>query len=74
MLPEQDPTGGKNQVNRWLAALDAYGVQYVILDTRRDGELARTVQSNPSWTVDFQEGTSILFARARAHVGALVEV
>jgi hypothetical protein len=68
------PPQAKDRLDQWLAALEAYDVQYVILDTERDGELLRTVQSNPGWIIDFQEGNSMLFARTRAHVGARVAV
>jgi hypothetical protein len=74
MVRDEAPAQAEDRLDRWLAALDAYDVQYVILDTQGDGELLRTVESNPGWTVDFQEGTSILFARTRAHVGARVAV
>jgi hypothetical protein len=74
MVRDEALTQAKDRLDHWLAALNAYDVQYVILDTERDGELLRTVQSNPRWTVDFQEGTSILFARTRVHVGARVAV
>ncbi len=49
----------------WLAILDTYGVQFLILDLQRDDELLRSVRSHPGWTVDFQDGETILFARNR---------
>jgi hypothetical protein len=74
MLRDPAPTQAKDRSDRWLAALDALCVQYLILDTQRDRELMRLVQSNPKWTIDFQEGNSILFARAQAHISARVAV
>ena len=72
MLRDRVPIEGKDRLDHWLAALDVYGVQYLILDTERDRELLRLVQSNPRWTVDFQEGNSMLFARTQAHISARV--
>jgi hypothetical protein len=74
MVRAQAPTQAKDRLDRWLATLDAYGVQYLILDTKRDHELVRLVQSNPEWTIDFQEADSILFARTQPHLSARVAV
>jgi hypothetical protein len=54
-----------DRYENWLAILDTYGVQFLILDTRRDDDLLRSVRLHPDWTVDFQDGESILFARNR---------
>lgn len=72
MYRDQAPTQAKDQLDRWLATLDAYGVQYLMLDAQRDRELLRRVQSNPTWTIDFQEGNSILFTRTRARASARI--
>jgi hypothetical protein len=52
-------------LENWLAILDSYGAQFLILDKRRDGEFLQLVQSHPGWTVDFEGSDSILFARGR---------
>jgi hypothetical protein len=49
---------------RWLAALDAYGVTFLVLDTERDGELVQAARSHPGWDVDLEDGGAVLFARA----------
>jgi outer membrane biogenesis lipoprotein LolB len=72
MLREHVPIEGKERLDQWLAALDVHGVQYLILDTKRDSELLGLVQSNLQWTIDFQEGNSMLFTRTQAHISARV--
>ncbi|MEJ2732857.1 MAG: hypothetical protein P8189_04685 [Anaerolineae bacterium] len=72
MLREHVPIEGKERLDQWLAALDVHGVQYLILDTERDSELLGLVQSNLQWTIDFQEGNSMLFTRTQAHISARV--
>lgn len=74
MVRDEAPTQVQDRWDHWLATFDAHDVQYVLLDTQRDRELLRTVQSSPRWSVDFQEGALILFARTRAHAGARVAV
>ena len=49
----------------WLAILEAYGVQYLVLDIHRDRDLLQLVRSRPGWTVDFKEGETVLFARTQ---------
>ncbi len=73
MVRAQTPTQAEDRLERWLATLDAYGVQYLILDTQRDRELLQLVQSDPKWIIDFQDGDSILFARTQAHASTRVE-
>jgi hypothetical protein len=53
----------------WLSALDTLGVQYLILDAKRDNRLLKLVQAHPKWTLDFSDGEAVLFART----GALME-
>ena len=72
MQRDQAPIHPKARLDRWLAALDEYGVQYLILDAQCDRELLQLVQSNPMWAIDLQEGTSILFTRTQVHLSARV--
>ena len=72
MLRDQALIQAKDRLGRLLSDLDAYGVQYLILDAQHDCELLRLVQSNPKWTIDFREGNSILFARTQVHTSARV--
>ena len=72
MLRDRVPIKGRDCLDHWQADLDMYGVQYLILDTEHDHELLRMVQCNPRWTVDFQEGNSMLFARTPAYISARV--
>jgi hypothetical protein len=53
-----------------LAALDTYGVRFLILDKERDGSLLDLVRSRPGWSVDFEDTESVLFTRIRASQGA----
>ena len=57
----QDPTS-----QRWLDQLDEYGVECVILDLQIDSDLVRLFQRQPAWTVDFEDGQAVIFARDTA--------
>ena len=47
----------------WLAVLDQYRVQHLILDKERDGRLLSLVRTRPGWAVDFEDEASVLFSR-----------
>lgn len=65
MSPEQAPTWRYGRLERWLAALDTYDVQFLILDKKRDATLLQLVRSRPGWTVDFEDNEAVLFTRIR---------
>ena len=48
----------------WVQVLDGYGVQFLVLDVHSDSELVELFQSQPGWTVDFQDGEAVILARA----------
>ena len=48
----------------WPTVLDEYGVQFLVLDRHDDSDLLELFQSQPGWTVDFEDGEAIIFARA----------
>ncbi|MGD8625136.1 MAG: hypothetical protein PVF47_12695 [Anaerolineae bacterium] len=50
----------------WLAVLDAFAVQAVILDTEDDAGFLQLVRSCPAWRLDLDDGRSALFVRATA--------
>jgi hypothetical protein len=50
----------------WLAVLDGYRVQFLILDKELDSTLMSLVRSQPGWTVDFENEVSVLFSRSPA--------
>ena len=50
----------------WLAVLDRYRVQYLILSKKRDSELLSLVRVRPGWEVDFEDEASVLFSRSLA--------
>ena len=50
----------------WLATLDAYGVEFLMLDVHHDRDLFQLVRSRPGWTVDLRDGATVLFARTGA--------
>jgi hypothetical protein len=50
----------------WLAVLERYRVQFLVLDKERDGMLMSLVQSQPGWAVDFENEASVLFSRSPA--------
>jgi hypothetical protein len=64
MLQEQAVARETRRYERWLAALDAFGVTFLVLDTEHDGGLVRTARSHPGWDVDLEDGGAVLFARA----------
>jgi hypothetical protein len=47
----------------WTAVLDAYGVQYVVLDCHRDRGLWQAVGREPGWQLDYQDEDAVLYAR-----------
>jgi hypothetical protein len=54
------------QLDTWLAILDRYRVQYMILNRELDRNLISLVQSQPGWTVDFSDEASMLLSRSPA--------
>jgi hypothetical protein len=63
MLRDQRITRETGRQDNWLALLDSYGVQFLILDIEQDGDLLQSVQSKPGWTIDFQDTENVLLAR-----------
>ena len=64
MLEDQAVALKTQPYERWLAALDAFGVTFLVLDTERDGGLVQAARSHPEWGVDLEDGDAVLFARA----------
>lgn len=64
MLGDHAVTQRGDAQEDWPAVFDRYGVQFLILDVKSDGDLLRRFLVEPQWTVDFEEGDSVLFARA----------
>lgn len=52
------------RLDSWLAILDQYRVQYMILDKELDSKLISLVQSQPGWTVDLSDKASMLLSRS----------
>jgi len=48
----------------WLRGLDEYDVRFLVLDLDSDRKLVEFFQSQPGWTVDFEDGEAVLFVRA----------
>jgi len=51
-------------VARWLAVLDSARVRFLILDVAKDRALLEAARADPAWTVDFDDGESVLLARS----------
>ncbi len=51
------------QRDQWLAVLDAYGVQFLVVDKQRDSVLLALVRSQPDWRIDSEDGEAALFTR-----------
>lgn len=47
----------------WLELFDRYGVRFLALDRQSDRTLVELVRERPEWTLDLQEGDSLLFVR-----------
>lgn len=60
------PTQSGDRFDGWLAVLDRYGVQYLILNKERDRKYLSLVRSKPGWAVDFEDEASVLFSRSLA--------
>ena len=58
------PAAGRSA--RWLASLDAFQVQFLILDAQRDRALLDAARAHPAWMVDYEDGDSVLLARSAA--------
>lgn len=50
----------------WLAVIDTFEVQYLVLDCRGDRDLLEGVEADPQWRVDLRDGNSVLLARKGA--------
>ncbi|MEJ2557051.1 MAG: hypothetical protein P8186_12625 [Anaerolineae bacterium] len=48
----------------WPEALDAYGVEVLVLDPHHDRELLDLFRSQPGWRVDFEDEEMALLVRA----------
>jgi hypothetical protein len=57
--------------DRWLAALDAHDVRFLILDACRDRALLEAVRTDPMWALDFGDGDTLLFARTEQRLAPL---
>jgi hypothetical protein len=62
MSPGQTPTTGRKP-DQWLAVLDAYAVQFLIVDKQRDRSLLDLIRSRPDWDIDFEDGDAAVFSR-----------
>ena len=59
------PVARETGINEdWPAVLDEYGVQFLVLGRHDDSDLLKLFRSQPGWTVDFEDGEAIIFARA----------
>jgi hypothetical protein len=50
----------------WLRALDAYHVRFLVLNLQSERDMVTHFRSQPGWVIDFEDGESIIFARADA--------
>ncbi len=48
----------------WLRALDAYHVRFLVLNRQSESDMVKYFRSQPGWEIDFEDGESIIFARA----------
>lgn len=50
----------------WAGVLDEYGVQFLVLGRHDDSDLLKLFQSQPGWTIDFQDEEAVILVRAGA--------
>lgn len=48
----------------WLAILDDYHVQFLVLDRESDRDLLAAVQADVRWSVELEDGPAMLFVRS----------
>ena len=65
-MSAKEPLAQGTLRDSWLAVLDRYRVQFLILDKELDSTLMSLVQSQPGWAVDFENEVSVLFSRSPA--------
>lgn len=66
-MPDNQPLAVEfGRLDGWLAILDRYRVQYMILDKELDSKLISLVQSQPGWAVAFSDEASMLLSRSPA--------
>jgi hypothetical protein len=63
-MPEDRIFADPRAPEQWQAILDDYQVKFLVLDILQDGELLKSVSSDPGWTVDFQDAENVLLARS----------
>lgn len=64
-MSEQRATPQKASVHEdWPGVLDAYGVQFLVLDTSSDGELLKIFKAQPGWRIYDQDEATVIFARS----------
>jgi len=47
----------------WLGIIEGYGVQFLVLDPHADSDLLSLFQSQPEWTVDFEDAEAVILTR-----------
>ena len=50
----------------WRRVLDAYQVRFLVLNLQSEDDMVQFFRSQPGWSVDFEDGESIIFARTGA--------
>jgi hypothetical protein len=60
-LLDAQETGVKEN---WLRTLDAYHVRFLVLNLQSERDMVKYFRSRPGWVIDFEDGESIIFARA----------
>jgi len=63
MLQHHTVAQGTGVNENWPQVLDEYGVQFLVLDCRSDADLLEMFRSQPAWTIDFEDGEAVIFAR-----------
>jgi hypothetical protein len=66
MIGTESRAPAADECARWLAALDTYRVQYLILDAKHDRALLEAAGRHSAWTLDCEDGESVLLTRSSA--------
>lgn len=56
--------GSKNPAE-WLRLFEGEGVQFIVLDTHTDAELAQAVRARPEWSVHSEDEELVIFAPSK---------
>ena len=64
MMVNKSRVRAAGRAAHWLADLDTFEVEFLILNARCDHALIDAVRGQPAWKIDHEDGDTILFVRS----------